>query len=78
MNQAIAFQTPKTNDYDIYTLSEAMSSGWRWRIPTQERWGNGYVFCNEFITAEKAEQEISKKFKHKIHIAKNIKFNSGQ
>jgi len=78
MNEAIAFPTPSTNDYDVYTLSEAMSSGWRWRIPTQDRWGNGYVFCNDFINASQAEEEISKKFNHKIEIAKNIKFNSGQ
>lgn len=78
MNEAIAFPTPPTNDYDVYTLAEAMTSGWRWRIPTQDRWGNGYVFCNDFINAAQAEEEISKKFNHKIEIAKNIKFNSGQ
>ena len=77
MNQAIAFQTPKTNDYDIYTLSETMSSGWRWRIPTQERWGNGYVFNNNYTNAEKALQEAQKLFNKKITIGKNIKFEAG-
>ena len=57
MNEAIAFPTPDTDEYTPYTLSKAMNSGWLWRIPTQGRCGNGYVFNNKYIDAEQAKKE---------------------
>lgn len=77
MNEAIAFPTPDTDEYNTYTLAKAMSSGWLWRIPTQGRWGNGYVFNNKYINAEQAKKECEKYLGHKIEIGKNIKFEAG-
>jgi hypothetical protein len=77
MNEAIAFPTPDTNEYNTYTLAKAMSSGWLWRIPTNGRWGNGYVFNNRYINAEQAKKECEKYLGHKIEIGKNIKFEAG-
>ncbi len=77
MNEAIAFPTPDTKEYNAYTLAKAMSSGWMWRIPTQGRWGNGYVFNNKYINAEQAKKECEKYLGHKIEIGKNIKFEAG-
>lgn len=77
MNEAIAFPTPDTKEYNAYTLAKAMSSGWMWRIPTQGRWGNGYVFNNRYINAEKAKKECEKYLGYKIEIGKNIKFEAG-
>jgi len=41
-----------------YTKATAMTAGWRWTIPTWSRIGNGYVYCDKFITPEQAEQEL--------------------
>ena len=77
LNEAIAFQTPDTKDYPSYTLARAMKAGWLWRIPTQGRWGNGYVFDNRYINAKEAKKECEQYLKTKIKIAKNIKFEPG-
>jgi len=54
-----------------------MSSGWRWRIPTQERFGNGYVFCDAFINETEAFDEVQSEFEETISIGKKIKFSAG-
>tara|TARA_R100000697_G_scaffold90892_1_gene102801 strand:+ start:229 stop:1641 length:1413 start_codon:yes stop_codon:yes gene_type:complete len=77
LNEAIAFQTPDTDEYNPYTLAKAMNAGWMWRIPTQGRWGNGYVFDNKFINAEEAKKECEEYLKTKVTIGKNIKFEAG-
>ena len=77
MNEAIAFPTKDTDEYTPYTTAKAMSAGWMWRIPTQGRWGNGYVFDNRYINAEQAKKECEKYLGYKIEIGKNIKFEAG-
>jgi len=77
MNEAIAFPTEDTEEYTPYTLSKAMSSGWMWRIPTYGRWGNGYVFNNNYINANQAKKECEGYLQKNIEISKNIKFEAG-
>ena len=77
LNSAIAFRTERTEDIPSWTLSRAMRSGWLWRIPTQNSYGNGYVFNEDFISADQAVEEIEKLYEHKIEIAKHIKFDAG-
>ena len=77
MNEAIAFPTEDTLEYTPYTTARAMSSGWMWRIPTNGRWGNGYVFNNKYINADQAKQECEDYLGQKIKIGKNIKFEAG-
>ena len=82
MNSAIAFPTGYTEDIPSYTESTALSSGWVWRIPTQERYGNGYVFCDKFINETQAYDEVSAHYKklgitNNIEVGRKIKFSAG-
>lgn len=78
MNAAIAFPTERTEDIPAWTMARAMSAGWNWRIPTQERFGNGYVFNDTFISADDAKKEIEQLYGHEIKVAKNLKFDAGR
>jgi tryptophan halogenase len=77
MNSAFAFPTEKIEDIPSHTLSTAMSSGWMWRIPTVDRFGNGYVYCDKFITDEQAIAEAQSVFSSPINIVKTFKFTAG-
>ncbi|GAA1937043.1 tryptophan halogenase family protein [Amycolatopsis minnesotensis] len=59
-NRAVALRVPREEATDMapYTTATAMSAGWRWTIPLFRRNGNGYVYSDEFITPEEAEQEL--------------------
>ena len=57
----LPFKTPDTNNYNCWTLAQAMDAGWMWRIPTYGRWGNGYVYNNNYINKDQAKEEIEKK-----------------
>jgi tryptophan halogenase len=78
MNSAIAFPTPYEEEIIPLTLARSMNAGWQWRSPIQERFGNGYVFCDSFITEDQAVSEIQQYFKDPIQIARKINFTSGQ
>ena len=58
LNSAIAFQTSYEEKIPPYTLAKAMNSGWHWRSPVQDRFGNGYVFSDHFITEDQSVSEI--------------------
>ena len=82
MNSAIAFPTGYTEDIPSYTEATALGSGWVWRIPTQERYGNGYVFCDEFINETQAYDEVSEYYKElkitdNIQVGRRVKFGAG-
>lgn len=82
MNSAIAFPTGYSEDIPSFTEATALSSGWSWRIPTQERFGNGYVYCDSFINDTHAVDEISNHYKtklsiEKIEVGKKFKFTAG-
>lgn len=58
-NAAVTIATDiNPNKIPVATISTALSSGWAWKIPLTNRYGNGYVYSNDFITAEEAEQEL--------------------
>ena len=74
VNRAVTFRTSdeKKNEY---TVAEAMDNGWTWEIPTREKVGRGYVYCDEFATD--VEQEIEKRY-GQVEWGKEISFKSGR
>jgi tryptophan halogenase len=77
MNSAIAFPTERLEEIPAWTLSRSMNAGWLWRIPTQDRFGNGYVFSDNFLNFDEALAEVEKLYGHPIKVAKKIKFDTG-
>lgn len=57
-DSAVAVQTALTEEVAPYTISQAHSGGWQWRIPLQHRQGNGMVFSSTFIDAAEAEKNL--------------------
>jgi len=81
MNQAITLSTDLDYSQGIepYTKTTALSSGWAWKIPTQTRYGNGYVFNNKYLDADNALNEFNQHLGTNIEkFAKNIKFETGK
>ena len=76
--EAIAFPTEDKDEYPMWTESMAMNAGWKWRIPTYGRFGNGYIYDSNYIDKDKAVQECEEIFGHKIEVAKHIKFDPGK
>jgi tryptophan halogenase len=61
-----------------WTTAWAQSSGWMWQIPVQERKGCGYVFDSNFITPEKAHEELETSLGKKINPIRVLKFDTGR
>lgn len=78
MNSAIAFPSPYEENIPPYTLAKALSSGWHWRSPVQDRFGNGYVYSDSFISDHNALNEIQQEFDHDIQVARKVNFISGK
>jgi tryptophan 7-halogenase len=61
-----------------YTRSRAMDAGWTWRIPLQNRVGNGYVFSSDHITDEQAVEALRNELEGKALGDPNfVKFRAG-
>jgi tryptophan halogenase len=80
VNTAMPFLMPfeKDEKIDPVTTAWALSSGWMWMIPTQERYGCGYVFDDRFISHEDAQKEVEEKLGKKIEPIRFLKFDTGR
>jgi tryptophan halogenase len=78
MNHALAFPTNDVGNLRSSTLYRALSSGWNWTIATQTRLGNGYTFCDDFISSTQAYDELQSLYTEEVKIFKDIKFEAGR
>ncbi|WP_339616530.1 tryptophan halogenase family protein [uncultured Gilvimarinus sp.] len=58
VNAAAVVPSEVAEDFPPYTEAIAELSGWRWRIPLQNRTGNGYVFCDRYCTEQQAKEQL--------------------
>tara|TARA_R110000822_G_scaffold231688_1_gene363588 strand:- start:41 stop:1528 length:1488 start_codon:yes stop_codon:yes gene_type:complete len=77
MKQAVPFFLPHDNNVDARTDAIAMKYGWVWKIPVRDRYGCGYVFDSDYITAEEALAEASEYFSVKLESPRVFKFSAG-
>ncbi|MBN25194.1 MAG: tryptophan halogenase [Alteromonadaceae bacterium] len=57
-DSAVVVPTPIGKHIPVETTSTALSAGWCWKIPLTNRFGNGYVYSSDFISANHAEREL--------------------
>lgn len=58
-DRAVALPTALDGDaLASQTISSALKHGWVWKIPLNNRFGNGYVYSSEHTDADSAEKEL--------------------
>jgi tryptophan halogenase len=77
MKAAIVFPIADTEEYNMWTVAQAMDYGWMFKIPVWGRSGNGYIFDSDYITPEQAKEEVEKFVGHKIEVGKTLHFDPG-
>ncbi len=55
---AVALPLPMDGAPPVETLATALSNGWCWSIPLRHRFGHGYVYSRDFLSADAAEAEL--------------------
>ena len=77
LNSAITFPTADEDNYNFWTEAKAMNAGWKFKIPTWGRHGNGYIYDKNFITADEAKLEVEKDLGYEIEVGKTFEFDPG-
>lgn len=60
-----------------YTEAIAMKYGWVWSIPTQERFGSGYVFDSDLTSEDEAKQELDELMGYEVQSPRTLSFDAG-
>jgi tryptophan halogenase len=76
----LPFLLPYEDDEKIEPVTNAwaQNNGWCWQIPTKNRRGCGYVFCDDFVTPDQAHAELEQTIGRKVEPIRHIKFDSGR
>lgn len=78
VDRAIALPCANPPALDPYTRSTAHSAGWQWRIPLQNRTGNGHVFCSAYMEATEAEVILRENLEGEpLGEARQLRFQTG-
>jgi tryptophan halogenase len=77
MKHAIPFFIEHDNDVAPCTKAVAMKYGWMWQIPVQGRYGMGYVFDSDYISADQALEEVRQIYGESITSPTEFKFSAG-
>ncbi|MGA9573032.1 MAG: tryptophan halogenase family protein [Lysobacterales bacterium] len=78
-DRAVAVQTETVSPPAPYTRSTARSSGWQWKIPLQNRVGNGLVYCSGYLADEAARRALLGNLEGKpINEIRTIRFRTGR
>ena len=77
VDSAIPFFLDMDKEIPPYSQATAMNCGWMFKVPTQDRYGSGYVFDSSKISAEDAKREVETKLGHEVTLVNNFKFKAG-
>jgi tryptophan halogenase len=80
VDSAMPFLMPYDENEKIEPLTTAwaQNNGWMWQIPTLNRYGCGYVFDSNFVSADQAQAELEKTIGKKIDPIRVLKFETGR
>jgi tryptophan halogenase len=77
-DSALPLQTRSVGPALPYTRAIAHEAGWQWRIPLQNRVGNGLVYASSFMTDERAHELLHGGIEGEILVTpRPIRFRAG-